>query len=113
MKNGRKAGKIGHEWQKPQKEAFKELITAFTTAPILRYYDPALPIRIETDVSDFAFIAIISQLYLNGWHPITFLSRKFTNAEDNYPMYDKELMTIVVAFRYWRYYLKGTINIEV
>jgi len=66
IKNGRKAGKIGHKWQKPQKEAFKKLITAFTIDLILRYYDPTFPIRIETDVSDFALAIIISQLYSNG-----------------------------------------------
>ena len=30
IKNERKAGKIGYKWQKPQKQAFKQLITAFT-----------------------------------------------------------------------------------
>ena len=59
IKNGRKAGKIGYEWQKPQKKAFKQLINTFTTAPILQYYNPTLPIRIKIDASDFAFAAII------------------------------------------------------
>ena len=113
IKNGRKAGNIGYIWQKPQQEAFKQLITAFTTAPILRYYNPAFPIRIKTDASDFALAAILSQLYPDGWHPIAFLSKKIINAKDNYPIYDKKLMAIVIAFRYWRYYLEGTINIEV
>ena len=60
IKNGRKDGKIGHNWQKPQQEAFKQLISAFTIAPILWYYNPALPLCVETDASDFALAAIIS-----------------------------------------------------
>ena len=113
MKNGRKAGNIGHEWQEPQQEAFERLITAFTTAPILRHYDPKLLSRVEADASDFALAAIISQLHPDGWHHIAFLSRKITDTESHYPVYDKELRAIVVAFRHWRHYLEGTINIQV
>ena len=31
--------------------------------------------------------------------PICFYSRKFTPAELNYPIYDKELLAVVEAFR--------------
>ena len=41
--------------------AFNELKTAFTTAPILRHFDPDLPIRLETDSSGFALAGILSQ----------------------------------------------------
>ena len=46
------------------KEAFENLKDAFTTAPILRHYDPELPIRMVTDSSGFAVAAILSQLYI-------------------------------------------------
>jgi len=100
MRNRRKAGKIGHEWQEPQKKAFKQLIIVFTIASILQYYNPTLPIRIKTNVNDFALATIISQLYPDSWHLIAFLLKKFTNIKDNYPIYNKELITIVIIFHH-------------
>ena len=38
-------------------------------------------------------------------HPIC--SRKFSPAELNYPIYDKELLAMVAAFKQWRVYLEG------
>lgn len=40
-------------------------------------------------------------------HPICFYSRKFTAAELNYPIYDKELLAVVEGFRQWRVYVEG------
>ena len=40
-------------------------------------------------------------------HPICFYSRKFTPAELNYPIYDKELLAVVAAFKRWRVYMEG------
>jgi hypothetical protein len=34
-------------------------------------------------------------------------ARKFTPAESNYEVYDKELLAIIEAFRHWRVYLEG------
>ena len=40
-------------------------------------------------------------------HPVCFYSRKFTPAELNYPIYDKELLAVVEAFKQWRVYQEG------
>ena len=40
-------------------------------------------------------------------HPVAYYSRKFTEAEINYPIYDKELAAIIAAFEEWRPYLAG------
>ncbi|XP_044717367.1 reverse transcriptase (RNA-dependent DNA polymerase) domain-containing protein [Hirsutella rhossiliensis] len=49
--------------------AFEDLKTAFTCGPVLRHFDPSKTIRIETDASQFAIGAIISQLHADRWHP--------------------------------------------
>jgi len=47
--------------------AFKKLITVFTRAFMLVHFDFKNYIRVETDVSEFAIVAIFSQLvYLVG-----------------------------------------------
>jgi hypothetical protein len=51
MKKRWKLRLIGHEWQEPQQWAFEELINRFTTALLLRHYNPKLSLRLETDAS--------------------------------------------------------------
>jgi len=40
-------------------------------------------------------------------HPVAFHSRKFSPAEINYEIHDKELLAIVDAFKHWRRYCEG------
>ncbi|MBW0586028.1 hypothetical protein O181_125743, partial [Austropuccinia psidii MF-1] len=40
---------------------FQILKEAFTTAPILSHFNPSLPTIVETDASDYAFGAVLSQ----------------------------------------------------
>ena len=81
-------------------EAFESLKLHFTTAPILAHYDISKPAVVETDASDYAIGAILSQRDESGiLHPIAFDSRKFAPAELNYAIHDKELLAIVWAFQ--------------
>jgi len=81
---------------------------AFTSAPILIHPDLTKPFILETDVSDFALGAILSQFGIDGLlHPVAFYSRKLPSAEINYQVYDKELLAIITAFEQWRPYLVG------
>jgi len=78
----------------------------FTTGPILTHFDDTRPTKLETDASDFALGAVLSQLREDEkWHPVAFLSRKFSPAEINYDVHDKEMAAIVVAFKEWAYML--------
>ena len=75
------------------------LVHAFTTAPVIRHFDPEEPAIVETDASDFALGGILSQKHEGRLHPIAFHSRKFTEAEINYDTADKELLAIVDCFK--------------
>ena len=98
-------------WTEKAGEAFRQLQQAFTSAPILRHFQPDLPITIETDASDFAIGCILSQPGPNGdLHPVCFYSRKLSPAELNYPIYDKELLAVVAAFKHWRVYVEGAVH---
>jgi hypothetical protein len=96
-------------WINEHEAAFKELKTRFTTPPILQYFDPEKEITLETDASDRAIGAAISQPDDQGkLRPIAFHSRKLTGPELNYDIHDKELLAIVDAFQEWRVYLEGS-----
>jgi RNase H-like domain found in reverse transcriptase len=49
-------------WGEKQQHAFKALKAPFSKAPILIHFDPNNPIVVETDASDYAIAAIISQI---------------------------------------------------
>ena len=108
--NRRKTGNFSKEWGERQQQAFLELLGTFQKAPLLRHYDPELPIRLEADASDAALGGVLSQLQkdTNKWHPIAFFSKQFKGAEIHYSTPDKELMAIVECFKHWRHYIEGS-----
>lgn len=71
-------------------------------------YDPKKPGIVEADASDAAIGAVFNQLDERGKiRPIAFYSCKFSDAELNYEIHDKELLAIVKATREWRHYIEG------
>ena len=74
-------------------------------------YSPHRPTRVETDASDYALGAVLSQQCPDGkWRPVFYHSRKFSGAELNYDVHDKELLGVVDAFEQWEVYLLGLPN---
>ncbi|MBW0465697.1 hypothetical protein O181_005412 [Austropuccinia psidii MF-1] len=81
---------------------FHQLKEPFTTAPILSHFNPSLPTIAETDASNYALGAVLSQVSDSGKHPIAFDSRNLIPAELNYEIHEKELLGIVWALKCWR-----------
>ena len=74
---------------------------------ILAHFYPDRRTVIETDASDFALGAILSQYLGKRLHLVAFHSRKLNDAERNYEIHDKELLAILDAFKEWKHYLLG------
>ena len=95
-------------WSPACQTAFAKLKHSFSTAPLLRHFDPDKEIFVETDASDFVSSGILSQRGSDDdLHPVAFLSKKHNPAECNYEIYDKELLAIVRCFESWRAELQG------
>ncbi|CEH14709.1 retrotransposon nucleocapsid protein [Ceraceosorus bombacis] len=67
------------EWRDLQQRSFDLLKRAFTHEPLLCHFDPALPILVETDASDHAIAATLSQPRQETpadsketWHPVAY-----------------------------------------
>jgi len=88
------------EWSNAAQDAFDKLKSLFSNEPLLRHFDPALPIRLHTDSSGFAVSGIISQPHEGRWHPVAYWSRKCTPAECNYDIHDREMLAIVSAMKH-------------
>jgi hypothetical protein len=95
-------------WGPAQQQAFDALKDKFCKAPVLIRPDTAKPFLLETDASDYAVGAILSQKGDDDkWHPTSFFSKSFTEAERNYEIYDKELGAIIKALNEYQHYLEG------
>ncbi|MBW0545531.1 hypothetical protein O181_085246 [Austropuccinia psidii MF-1] len=66
---------------------------------------PSLPTIVETNASNYAFGAVLSQVSDSGKHPIAFNSCKPIPAELNYEIHYKELLGIFWALKRWRAFL--------
>ena len=95
-------------WMLAEQMAFESLKMDFMFAPVLFHPHPTKSFIVETDTLDFTIDAILSQANKDGaLHPVAYYSRKFTTPEISYPIYDKELAAIIVAFEEWGPYLAG------
>jgi len=96
------------KWKKEHQEAFEELKEKITSQPVLALPKRKGKFRVETDVSGHAIGGVLSQEQEGKWKPIAFLSRTMQPAEQNYEIYNKELLAIVEALAKWRQYLLDT-----
>ena len=79
----------------------------FTTAPVLAFPDNDCQFRLETNASEFTTGAVLSMLKKDKWHPVTYNSHSMSLEERNYPITDKEMLSVICATEVWRHYLEG------
>lgn len=105
---------VPYVWTSEQQSAFDDLKKRFVSAPVLLNFREYEPVYLETDASNVALGCVLSQKDSNGFmHPVAYFSRSFTPAEHNYDIHDKELLAIVTAFKEWRPWLAGAVDITV
>ena len=65
------------QWGPWEQHAFKTLKAVICTSPVLIHADPDERLRVETDASNYAYGAILSQIAKqdNKWHPVAFFSK--------------------------------------
>ena len=85
-------------------EAFKAFLTLKKdlAEASLSCIQENVPFKIETDASDYAIAAILSQ----SERPVAFMSRMLTACERKYPTIEKEATAIIEAVRKWSHFLK-------
>lgn len=83
------------KWNEAALKSFENLKTIFTTAPVLKQPEPDLPFIVEVDTFDCGIGAVFSQHHGNPGklHPCALFSRKLCDAEKNYDVGKKELLS--------------------
>ena len=100
-------GNVPFIWTPKEQEAFDTLKHALTSAPILAVPDFSKPFVVNCDASSHAIGQVLMQGEGSEARVIAYESRKLIDAECNYPVHDKELLSIVHALKKWRHYLAG------
>jgi len=98
------------KWDEEHQKVFKELKEKIMSQQVLLLPRREGKFRVKTDASGHTIEAVLSQEQDGKWKPIAFLSRMIQPAEQNYKIYDKELLTIVEALTKWRQYLLDTLE---
>lgn len=101
-------------WTAETQGAFDQLKRAFISEPILQQFDYDKATRIETDSSGWCVGgALLQPNKENVWAPCAFFSKKLSQTECNYPIYDKEMLAIIRCLEEWDAELRGTIEFEI
>ncbi|CAM8978581.1 unnamed protein product [Rhodiola kirilowii] len=85
--------------------AFNNLKTALTSAPIVQPPDWELPFELMCDASDFAVGAVLGQRIDKKLHVVYYASKVLAGAAVNYTTTEKEMLAVVYAFEKFRQYL--------
>ena len=91
-----------------QQQAFKELKTRLTMAPILIYPDFTKKFYLYTDASNTGLGAVLAQKDQDGKERVVaYASVTLKPAETRYSTTEKEALAVVWAIRQFRHYLLG------
>ncbi|KAL1251467.1 hypothetical protein QQF64_019263 [Cirrhinus molitorella] len=81
-------------WGPAEEEAFQHIKKALTTEPVLRAPDFNCPFLLQTDASDTGLGAVLSQVLDGEEHPVIYISRKLTPAEQRYATVEREALAV-------------------
>ena len=87
------------EWKEAQQHTFDTLKEKFMTASILAYPNNNCQFCLECDTFNYATGAVLSILKEYKWHPVTYHSHSMSPEEWNYPIADKEMLSIIRALK--------------
>ncbi|GFX22026.1 retrovirus-related Pol polyprotein from transposon 297 [Trichonephila clavipes] len=107
LKGSRKNDKTKILWTEEAKENFEKCKQDLANATLLSFPDPDLQLALFTDASNFAIGSVLQLFEAGNWKPISFFSKKLTDAQKNYSTYDRELLGIYLSVKKFKHLLEG------
>ena len=94
-------------WTEEHDQAFQTLKKNLLEAPILAFPIFELPFIIDSDASETALGAVLSQVIDGTEYPIAFESRVLSKTEVNYATTKREALGVIQAVQWFRPYIYG------
>ena len=94
-------------WTDIHQKHFEYIKTVIANATENTHFNPTLETRIKCDASRQGLGAALEQLDCDGWKTVAFASRFLNYTEERYSINELELLGVVWAIEYFKYYLFG------
>ncbi|CAK9820223.1 Retrovirus-related Pol polyprotein from transposon 412 [Anthophora quadrimaculata] len=94
-------------WTHVCQQAFEHLKKQLAETPVLAYPLPEADFILDTDASNFALGAVLSQVQEGTERVIAYFSKTLGKSERNYCVTRKELLAIVKSVEHFHHYLYG------
>ena len=90
-------------WSHEHTAAVEQLKQILSCQPVLKFFDPAKPVKLQVDASKSGLGACL----LQDGHPVAYVSRSLSSAEVNYAQIEKELVAVVFGCEKFHCYVYG------
>ena len=87
--------------------AFSTLTKALADAVVLHHLTPNAPLSLAVDASSTAIGGVLQQHDGKGWKPLSFFSRRLSEAEAKYSTFGRELLATYSSIKHFRHALEG------
>jgi len=94
-------------WTAETEEAFQESKRQLAEATLLAHPLENAKLIIKTDASNTAMGAVLEQYQAGNWRPLGFFSKKLTETQQRYSTYDRELLAIYSALKFFKHMVEG------
>ena len=95
-------------WTEDANCAFLKLKSALVTAPILANPDFEMPFIIETDSSDQAIGAVLTQIQKGERKCLAYYSKKLSSTQRRYSATERECLAVLLSIENFRHFVEGT-----
>lgn len=94
-------------WEHEHVTEWDMLKNCLVKEPVLKFFDPELPVKVSTDASKDGLGAVLLQKHDTAWFPVAYASRTMTEAERNYAQIEKETLGAVFGCEKFHEYIYG------
>lgn len=91
------------QWDANSDQIFTKVKERISALPVLRLFDPTLPVLVSVDASPVGVGAVL----LQGGQPIEFASRTLTDTQRRYAQIEKELLAVLFGLQRFHQYVYG------
>lgn len=99
---------VKFNWSPECQESFEKMKELLCAEPVLKIFDPKLPVHIYTDASIKGVGAVLKQEDGNGTEkPVAYFSKKLTESQKKKKAIYLECLAIKEAVKYWQHWLMG------